>query len=382
RFGNDLVTIPKAPAVGPTDNSNSNYTVQPGFFGAQPSSSVVTTSNSAQNSVDNTKSSIDSQSPSVLPPAPSPTGSTGSPTTYTWFDGSSGHLTPDVNGYGTIGYNAANDPNVQNEVTSGNQIYANQETALQQQRDQAIANLTQQENQDVAALNTTQANETGGSTRNLLAMGGYLGNNSFSNSYLVSLQVSHEQAMQTLQAKYQSAIQAAQNAYTNNDFTLAEKEVANASAIQKAAQDRNTEFLNQTDKIQTEARAAAAAEQTQLRDAQTFAKDNNLTSPYYQYPGSSQVYDTRTGLQVTADQYATAGGAGEKGNYSDIQVIQPQDKHSPAYTEWQDYLSTGGKLSFNDYENMDANRKASHVTNITYNQQQQQTQAQNVSDTV
>lgn len=40
-----------------------------------------------------------------------------------------------------------------------------------------------------------------------------------------------------------------------------------------------------------------------------------------------------------------------------------ESKHSTAYTEWQDYKSTGGKLDFNAYQNMDANRHRS-VTNI------------------
>ena len=49
---------------------------------------------------------------------------------------------------------------------------------------------------------------------------------------------------------------------------------------------------------------------------------------------------------------------------------QPAEvKHSAIYNEWMDYKSTGGKLDFDAYQTMDANRKRS-VTSISYNQQQ------------
>lgn len=393
-FGNDTVTAPVGPLTTNTDNSA--WTVTPNTFAnSSPASSVVTSSNSAQNAVDNIQKNISGLPTSVLPLAPNQTSSTGAPTTYAWADGTVGHSTPDINGFGTIGYKAGADPSVTAAQTAGNQTYVQQEAALKLQRDQEIANLTDQKNRDTSALSTTQANETGGSTRNLLALGGYLGNNSFANSYLTSLQVSHEQAMQTLNAKYTSASQAAQNAFSDKDFALAEKMTANASAIQKTAQDRNDKFLEQTSKIQEQQATAAKTQfdeqntlfqqqQSLQKEAQTFAKDNSITSPYYQYPGSSQVYDTRTGLPVTSQQYAAAGGLGEKGKYGDVQVVKPQDKHSAAYTEWQDYASTGGKLSFNDYMNMDANRKATRTTtnNITYGQQQQETQKSAVAATL
>lgn len=41
-----------------------------------------------------------------------------------------------------------------------------------------------------------------------------------------------------------------------------------------------------------------------------------------------------------------------------------QPDHSSSYKEWQDYQSTGGKLDFNAYQTMDANRKRA-VTNVT-----------------
>jgi len=40
----------------------------------------------------------------------------------------------------------------------------------------------------------------------------------------------------------------------------------------------------------------------------------------------------------------------------EVARVDPKPEHSPQYKEWQDYTAQGGKLSFNDYANMDANR--------------------------
>lgn len=348
-FGSDAVTAPSSPAVGPTDNTNANWTVTPSAFSSsKPTSSVVTSSTPAQNIVDNTNSNISKLPGAVLPPAPTGTGSTGAPTTYTWADGTAGHLTPDINGFGTIGYNANTDPTVTGEVTTGNLPYLTQEQNLRTQRDQEIANLTTQNQQDKTSLQTTQDNETGGSTRNLLAMGGYLGNNSFANSYLTSLQVSHEQSMQTLNAKYSSAVQAAQNAFTNNDFALAEKMTANAKDIQKAAQDRNDKFLAQTDKIQTEARVEQQQQIDLQKSARDYATTNGITQPFYELGG--QLFSTADGSMVNSvDQYTALGG---KSDYSNVFVVQPNTNKSYAggdLGEFQ-YLVDQGKYQPGDLQ--------------------------------
>jgi len=57
------------------------------------------------------------------------------------------------------------------------------------------------------------------------------------------------------------------------------------------------------------------------------------------------------------------------GQWTDTETAET--KHSPIYTEWQDYRNTGGDLSFNDYMTMDANRKAVRIAN-TYNIQSEQ----------
>jgi len=341
-----------------------NSYVPPGgntFLNSTPTSAVVTSSAPFQTQVDNTGTGISSLPPTVTPPAPNTTGSTGAPTLYSWTIDAPGsapsHLTPDLNGVHTAGYNASTDQSVIAGSTTSAQYLADQQqrTALQQQRDQEIQNLTTQQGIDVAALNTTQANETGGDTRNLLAMGGYLGNNSFSNSYLSSLQVSHEQAMQTLNAKYTSAIQAAQNAYTNNDFAAADKARSDAAAYIKAAQDANTEFLNQTDKIQTQNRADAAQAFTEQqavtaiqKSARDYATTNGITQPFYELGG--QLFSTADGSMInSADQFTAAGG---KPDYSNVFVVQPNTNKSYAggdLGEFQ-YLVDQGKYQPGDLQ--------------------------------
>lgn len=357
-----------------------------------PTSAVVTSSSPFQAVVDNTKSNISGLPGTVTPPAPSPTGSTGAPTTYTWTDGTQGHLTPDVNGFGTIGYNAATDT----ANKPDNSAIETQRQALQTRRDQEIASLKVQQGQDTTALTTTQDNETGGSTRNLLAMGGYLGNNSFAGSYLSSLQVSHEQAMQTLNAKYQSAIQAANNAFSDNDFKLAQQEVQNAKDIQKAAQDRNTAFLDETNKIQDNIRADAAQkfqeQQVVIKantDNLTWARTNGLHPGAQFFESGGQIYNAQDGSSAgsTLDQLKANGVDIDK--LSNVQQISA--KRTGTLGEMDDYnqgLVQAGKSPLNimQYTDMVQKQKVAiaaagrAITNVSvaekqFDLTQEQTQA-------
>jgi len=59
----------------------------------------------------------------------------------------------------------------------------------------------------------------------------------------------------------------------------------------------------------------------------------------------------------------------EAENLAEAQAKLANPEHSTIYKEWIDYKSTGGKLGFNDYQTMDANRKRS-TTNVSITPEQ------------
>ena len=358
------------PTTPTTTQAGSNTPIGTSTVYSAPASSPTTTSsapavNAAQNLGANVSTAATSQP--TLPSTSNPTGNpqTQQPNSYIQFDGSYGPQ-PDPYGYGTIGYNPASDPRVAAQGDAANATTKAEETQLQQERDQEIANLTQQEQSDEQQLQQTQAQETGSSTRNLIVTGG--AGNSTSQAYLNSLEQSHQTAMSNLVAKYNQAIQAAQNAYTDKDFTLAQQMVANAKQIAADAATSNKNFLDYTYQLRTqadtEAKNAFDQQQAATKTQQTFLKDNGLEgTKFYQYPGDPTVYDSATGKQITADQYTQMGGVGQSGNYSDVTVVNPDlTNKSASYVEWQNYKATGGNLNYNDYLTMDANRKKANIS--------------------
>jgi hypothetical protein len=81
-----------------------------------------------------------------------------------------------------------------------------------------------------------------------------------------------------------------------------------------------TEELNYLLGIKKDAQAVKKDQTTQ---AATFQKDNNILSPFYKYPGSDTVYDTKTGKALTYDEYKALGGSGKPGAaFQDVQTLQ------------------------------------------------------------
>lgn len=323
--------------LGGTTYQNSQYQAPFSGDSAKSSSSVGTSSDAYGNAVDNLGNGITTaaNTPPVI--------NTGTTT---------------VNS----GYNSATgtDPQADADLAASQAQQKAEETQLQTERDQALQKLQTDQAAETTALTNTQNNETGSTTRNLL----YLqqgGQSASAQAYLNKLSDTHTQEMNALSAKYQTAIQQAQNAYTDKDFALADKYAADAKTIKDDAYKRNQDFIDTTLKISADNRAQQTATYTQQKDQQTFNKDNKVSSRFYMYPGSATVFDSITGQPVTSDEYAKLGGAGQAGGYKDVQVIDPNasQQHSPAYVEYQDYLSSGGTpMSFSDYQTMDANRKA------------------------
>jgi hypothetical protein len=75
-------------------------------------------------------------------------------------------------------------------------------------------------------------------------------------------------------------------------------------------------------------------------------------SPYYGKMDASSFGDILNMLNTASNKYVSASGIDEL-------FATKEEKHSPAYIEFQDAVNSGYKGSFLDYQNEDANRKRS-----------------------
>jgi len=176
----------------------------------------------------------------------------------------------------------------------------------------------------------------------------------------------------TLQNQKSSALQKMQEGFISDNVTAVNDAYKAYSDAAKQQTDNIKAMQDHVDALHTQQVADLNLALNQKnydlnvqQKQQTFNNDMGITSPFYQLPGSPKVYDSKTGQEITSDQYAQMGGVGQDSGYSDIQVVDPSAnaKHSAIYTEWKDAVSTGYKGSFTQYENEDANRKASAASN-------------------
>ena len=189
---------------------------------------------------------------------------------------------------------------------------------------------------------------------------------------ITSIQNKKTSALQQMTSSFESSnVQGVQDAYkAYQDFSTAQNKII-------------TDMQTHLDNVAKDQAAQKAADLNAQKAQMTFNKDNNITSQFYQYPGSSQVFSSQTGQPVTQQEYLAQGGSPD---FKSIQVINNDTGlQSTSGKEYEDYLKTlpqGQKpLSFNDYMNMDANRKATRVTNntVTYNQAKDEAQTQAAS---
>lgn len=252
------------------------------FTSATPSSPTATTSDAASTAVDGIGSGITdaAQNPPTAPTPGNPSGNpaTAAPNSYLQYDGTYGP-NPDPYGFGTPGYQPANDPRVAADANTANAPYVAQDAQLQQEEAAEVANLQGEEATDEATQSGTDAAAASNAE---LALGASSSGapGSAAVQYMQTLANAHQQSMQTLQAKYQTQIQAAQDAFSDKDFAVAEAETKNAQDTKAAATAANTTYLDYVQKqaaqAETDSRDAAdeANQQaTQANNAQTQARD-------------------------------------------------------------------------------------------------------------
>lgn len=330
-FGSDVVT--RDPKAASPDISNNAYMVNgTPFSQLKPTSAVVSSSDSADHFVNNLGTNIGNAG--ANPPAtPTP----GNPAAFTF------------------------DPNSDPDTIASNKAYEDSRKALATQRDQEIADLTSNFGTEKSKLGGTQAAETGTTNRNLL----YLqqgGQSASAQAYLVSLEATHRQEMDTLTAKYNSAIEQAKNAYSSKDFDAAQKELEAARKIKDDAYTRNQNFLDYSLKLRSQANAdtkLAYDMQSTQRDQQKqmlqFAQDNGLHPDAAFFASGGQIFDSATGKAFGSKEDALT--AGVKADLSNVQMIE-KEPNVPIYNEWKAYQKEGGKLGFDAYQTYDINRKA------------------------
>jgi hypothetical protein len=256
-----------------------------------------------------------------------------------------------------------------------NQLYEDRRAQLDKEREDELAQYNAEYNTGKSTVETNQAKDLAPIDQKLQLLNGTYGPNAAVEEQLNNQKnliiKSYKNELDTLYNKREAGISQARNAYNDADFSLAEAEMKNAKDAQDQIYQKQKDFADLFLDIYSQQRQDATLALQQQKEQAQFNKDNNVTGRFYQYPGNSTVYDSITGQPVTYQQYVAAGGVGKPGaTFPDVQVVTPQTEHSTAYKEWQDYTATGGKLNFNDYMNMDANRKASRTTVLTYNQQE------------
>jgi len=102
--------------------------------------------------------------------------------------------------------------------------------------------------------------------------------------------------------------------------------------------------------------------------AKEFALQYGITAPFYQI--GTTVYNTSTGKPYsTPEEFFKAGGARDWSNIQKVEIQQDELEGAPtSYKEYQYAVKDGYTGTYNDYQNMDANRKRSVSNNTTINQ--------------
>ena len=175
-----------------------------------------------------------------------------------------------------------------------------------------------------------------------------------------------------IQMKGASALATAKQAILDGDAKALNDAITQYSNFAKENSDNIMNLQKVTNDALTAANAALKAQVDQqnantaaFKAQQQFNKDNGVTGQFYQYPGSSQVFNSQTGLPVSQQEYLAAGG---KADFSSIQVLSNAPVLQGAEgQDYHDYLATlpAGQtaMGFSQFTQWNANLKASAANN-------------------
>lgn len=189
----------------------------------------------------------------------------------------------------------------------------NEADALEQRRTAEDASINSEFDAEQSAEEGTQANETGVLNISVRRAGGYLGMGASQTGALLALNKSHALTMQSLEAKRQDALQTANSAIDDKEFTLAETKAKEAQdyltqqnqekqqylqdqiSINKAQQDNVTYAQDQAQKSLT-ALATLTPDQVKNVDPATLKNIDQV----YGVPGFAAAYISTTNAINTA----------------------------------------------------------------------------------
>lgn len=158
----------------------------------------------------------------------------------------------------------------------------------------------------------SQQREVGTQSMGLARIGGF--DSMSGQAVLTNLQRVHGEEQQALQSKKDAAILAANTAYEDKDFALAEMQIKEAKAAEQQMYDRNKDMINLELAIRGEERADAQMELQQAqrldslrKDAQEFNYNNSVTAPFMTIDGTT-VLRSETHEPISEEQFFAETG--------------------------------------------------------------------------
>jgi len=321
--------------------------------------------------------------PVVEPPIATNSSGTGSVISTASQSGAQDNKTMiDVNGYNV---NNADATKAYNDSLA---ILEQQRKDLEARRTAELETINTNFGQAKDRLTTGQASETGSYSATLARIGGYLGNTASATGAMISLNDKHQVQLNELEAKKQAAIQTANNAINDKQFDLARSKIAEikdyTATIAKSKQD----FFNNNKKVIED--QIKAKKDTAI--AELYAGGTTDVPSILQSLQSSGLNITSTDIQDTIknlvppavnDLIETLNKGGAPADVK-LKVLSAKNLNE-AYAAAGPWASLGGvgimgeynyykadaiskgltPVSFNDFQTVDANRKAGITSTFT-----------------
>lgn len=217
---------------------------------------------------------------------------------------------------------------------------ADQGTALEQRRKDALANIESDFQGQQQELAHTQANETGVTGVQLARMGGFTTSASALGA-LVNLNHSHATEVALLEQKKQSAIQAANNAIDDKQFALAQSKAQEAKDIEKTINDRKEKFFSDSMSAMNEARSQDTANRQAIDDQ--LKAFSVVSDPKTIDPAAKQKIDSFYGVKGFTDNYLAVTAATNK-----AKSAKEQQDAMKSQLEFLKAIPAGQKVAFPD----------------------------------
>lgn len=182
-------------------------------------------------------------------------------------------------------------------------------TSLQAEQASQTASINSEFDSQETALNATQANETGEENVTLQRSGGYLGQGASQTGALISLNQTHAAEQAQLESARQAAVQAAQSAIDDKEFSVAQAQAQEAKDYVAAIQQNQQTYLSNQIAIQKSQEDAVTfaqtQAQTQLTSLSTLSPTQLSAIPQSTFDSIDQTY----GVPGFAQSYVAAAQA-------------------------------------------------------------------------